>query len=233
MDDKQPLPPGQYESSSFPRFGMPQFAYRYPREVHRTSVRVGGAVGKSITFSDALRALPRVESVSDFHCVTTWSRRDLTWSGYRFSDFYEQLVKPEAVPANDANVVILKGQDGYRSSLLLSDLLAGDVLLADRLDGESLSVAHGAPLRLVAPAHYGYKNVKHVSRIDFCVAGTKCKTGWRGYMDHPRARVALEERALGGPGWFFRYLYRPLVRLTAAHFEKGMTSYRAAEDDDP
>jgi DMSO/TMAO reductase YedYZ molybdopterin-dependent catalytic subunit len=30
-----------------------------------------------------------------------------------------------------------------------------------------LTVAHGAPLRLVAPAHYGYKSAKHLSRIEF------------------------------------------------------------------
>ena len=230
MHDKQPLPPGQYESASFPRFGLPPYAYRYPTDIHRTSLTVGGAVAVGVTFTDALHNLPRVERVSDFHCVTTWSRRGLTWGGFRFADFYEQLVKPESIPAEEASLVILKGQDGYRSSLLLSDLLADDVLLADTLDGEPLSVEHGAPLRLVAPAHYGYKSVKHVQQIDFCVEGTKCKTGWRRYMDHPRARVALEERALGAPGWFFRYLYRPLIRPATARFKRAMESYPGAED---
>lgn len=40
-------------------------------------------------------------------------------------------------------------------SLPIADLLVPAVLLADRLGGEPLSFARGAPLRLVAPAHYG------------------------------------------------------------------------------
>ena len=29
-------------------------------------------------------ALPQVEQVTDFHCVTTWSRMDNHWRGVRF-----------------------------------------------------------------------------------------------------------------------------------------------------
>ncbi len=36
-----------------------------------------------------------------------------------------------------------------------------DVLLADQLDGQPLSIEHGAPLRLVAPAHYGYRDQRY------------------------------------------------------------------------
>ena len=39
-------------------------------------------------------------------------------------------------------------------------------------------------------------------------------------MIHPRARVAYEERGQWVPGWLLRYLYRPLVRSTALHFEQ-------------
>ena len=50
--------------------------------------------------------------------------------------------------------------------MLLEDALADDVLLADRLDGAPLDAKHGAPVRLVAPAHYGFINVKHLCRIE-------------------------------------------------------------------
>lgn len=35
-------------------------------------------------------ALPQVESVSDFHCVETWSIRDLRWIGVRFNTIIEE-----------------------------------------------------------------------------------------------------------------------------------------------
>lgn len=207
------LPPGQFELDEFPRFGLTQFAHRFPAETRRISVKIAGDVDEPITVADELRDLPRVEQTSDFHCVTTWSRSSLRWSGFRFSEFYERIVLPRARPQRDATFVILRGQDGYASSLPLADLLADNVLFADRLNGEPLEIDHGAPLRLVAPAHYGFKNAKHVCAVEFWRDDRHYKppTPFR-FMSHPRGRVALEERGTGAPGWLLRYLYRPLIR---------------------
>ncbi len=172
-----------------------------------------------------LESIQRVEQVSDFHCVTTWTRRGLRWSGFRFSDFYEQIVAPLARPVPGATFVVLRGQDGARTSLPLDDLLAPDVLLADRLDGQPLPIEHGAPIRLVAPAHYGYKSVKHLSRIEFWRSSASYRPFGPRFMVHPRARVAREERGQWFPGWLLRYLYRPLIRPTAARFERAMRQY--------
>jgi DMSO/TMAO reductase YedYZ molybdopterin-dependent catalytic subunit len=229
MGEKPPLPPGQYESTTFPRFGLPRYAFRYPSDVDRVEIAVGGDVEEKVSFSEALHELPRLDQVSDFHCVTTWSRRALTWGGFRFVDFYESLVVPKARPATETTFVVLKSQDGYRTSLPLEDLLADDVMLADTLDGEPLSIAHGAPLRLVAPAHYAYKSPKHINRIEFWNDDSKFRPAGLRFMAHPRARVALEERANGAPGWVFRYLYRPLVRPTIARFRRAMAAYYEKE----
>lgn len=79
-----------------------------------------------------LTQLPRIEQTSDFHCVTTWTRRGLRWSGFRFAGFYEQIVVPlcppdpaSGQPATDpasARFVVLRAQDCARTSLLLEDL---------------------------------------------------------------------------------------------------------------
>jgi DMSO/TMAO reductase YedYZ molybdopterin-dependent catalytic subunit len=170
--------------------------------------------------------IARVEQCSDFHCVTTWTRRALQWSGVRFSDFYQQIVVPLARPAPDAAFVVLRGQDGARTSLPLEDLLAPDVLLADRLNGQPLPIEHGAPLRLVAPAHYGYKSVKHLNRIEFWRSSASYRPFGLHFMVHPRARVAQEERGQWVPGWLLRYLYRPLIRPTVSRFERAMQKHR-------
>ncbi len=83
------------------------------------------------------------------------------------------------------------------------------MLLADTMDGAPLSAEHGAPLRLVAPAHYCYKNVKHVSAIDF--ASKNFDRGFTGFAQHARGRVAYEERGRWGPGWLLRYVYRLMI----------------------
>ena len=132
---------------------------------------------------------------------------------------------PLAGAPADAAFVVLRGQDGARSSLPLEDLLAPEVLLADRLDGQPLPIAHGAPLRLVAPAHYGYKSVKHVNRIEFWRSGANYRPVGFRFMVHPRARVAHEERGQWVPGRVLRYLYRPLVRSTALRFEQALQQH--------
>ncbi len=219
------LPPGQRETSTFPRFGLVQFARRFPKEPSRIELRLVGDVEHELSILDALQGLPRVEQISNFHCVTTWSRRSLRWGGVRFVDFFEQIVVPRARPLPNATFLILRGQDGARASLLLEDLLAPDVLLADTLDSSPLTVEHGAPLRLVAPAQYGYKSVKHLSRIEFRRDDEGYRPSAFRFMDHPRARVALEERGRWVPGWLLRYLYRPLVSVTVARFAKAMEEH--------
>jgi hypothetical protein len=49
-------------------------------------------------------------------------------------------------------------------------------------------------------------------------------------MDHPRARVALEERGRGLPGWLLRYLYRPLIPGTVTWFARAMAEHVPARD---
>ena len=225
MDTHSTLPPGQRETPDFPRFGLTPFALRFPTLTDAVHLQVGGDVETPVDAGSALKSIVRVDQCSDFHCVTTWTHKGLQWSGIRFSDFYSQIVVPLAAPAAGATFVVLRGQDGARTSLPLEDLLAPDVLLADRLNGYALSVAHGAPLRLVAPAHYGYKNVKHLSRIEFWRSSANYRPLGLRFMVHPRARVALEERGQWVPGWLLRYLYRPMIQPTARRFEAAMAQY--------
>lgn len=225
-----PLPPGQIERKSFPRFGLSQYANRFPSVVDTVSLEISGEFDASFILASELKSLKRVTQVSDFHCVTTWSTTSLEWSGYSFSEFYTKLILPKSHPEHPFSFVVFKGQDGYKTSLLLKDLLQPDTMLADTLDGKPLSIAHGAPIRLIAPKHYGYKNLKHLNRIDFYSSSQNVKQGFLRFMDHPRARVALEERAVGGPGWFFRYLYRPLIKSTVKQFETSLNKYNKSRN---
>ena len=231
------LPPGQVEHGEFPRFGLMPFSHRFPDHPEKVELVVKGDIASPFTLTgDELGRLYREEREADFHCVTTWTRRGVRWSGFSFRDFYEKFVVPRARPEASANVVVLRCQDGYAACLPLDDLLADDVLLADRLDGQPLGVAHGAPLRLVAPAHYGYKNAKHLRGIEFWRDARKYRFPGMAWMDHPRARVAEEERAKLLPNWLVRWLYRRLIGPVSARFRKGLLHYeelrrRAAEEE--
>ena len=102
------------------------------------------------------------------------------------------------------------------------------VMLADTLDGEKLPIAHGAPLRLIAPAHYGYKNVKHVSSIEFRENLSQYRSASLKFMEHPRARVAYEERGRWIPGWILRRLYRPLIGQTVKAYRDALNTHMSS-----
>ncbi len=227
MHESSPLPPGQVEVDDFPRFGLANFAFRFPAETERIEIAVDGDVERPTRFAADLESLERGEQVSDLHCVTTWTRRGLCWGGWRFRDFYEQLVVPRVRPEASATLVVLRAQDGLAQSLPLEDMLAPDVLLADRLDGKRLDVDHGAPIRLVAPAHYGCKSVRHLSAIEFWRDARNYRfPGPWFVMNPPRARVMHEERGRVFPPWVFRRVWPALIPPVRWLFAAGLRRHQ-------
>ena len=219
------LPPGQEASDIFPRFGLPQYANRFPKEVDKIRFSIGGDL-EEFEIAEELVSLPRTSQVSDFHCVATWSKFNLNWSGYRFKDFYTTLILPKL--SREITFVVLKAQDGYKTSLPLIDLMQQNVLLADQLDDQPLTLEHGAPIRIVAPDHYGYKNLKHIKRMEFYAEKQTVKQGILNFIDHPRARVAYEERVSNKRfGIIFRWYYKFRLKALIRDFEKSITEYRA------
>jgi DMSO/TMAO reductase YedYZ molybdopterin-dependent catalytic subunit len=124
---------------------------------------VGGLVAKpqSLTYQE-LRRLPRVEQVSTFHCVTGWTVTNVRWAGVRIAD-----VLAHARPKGGGTALrFVSAEKPYDDYLTLREASLHDVLLAYEMDGKPLSRGHGAPLRLVIPEMYGYKNVKWIERIE-------------------------------------------------------------------
>jgi DMSO/TMAO reductase YedYZ molybdopterin-dependent catalytic subunit len=210
-----PLPPGQHAIDRFPRFGthLHDPAPTIPADF---AIELTGALAMPLSVSLAqLSSLERRELIADFHCVAGWSARGLRWEGVPFATFYSSLVEPSLRSSTTITHVAFEGLDGFSSHMRLEDALADDVLIADRLNGSPLGPAHGAPVRLVAPNHYGFINVKHLARIEFCTKEPRgygnpplpANVGLRllGYGRLPRARVWEEER--------HRFLPARVIRL--------------------
>ncbi|MHB8643475.1 MAG: molybdopterin-dependent oxidoreductase [Gaiellaceae bacterium] len=110
---------------------------------------------------DELLALPRAEQISTFHCVTGWSVKNVHWAGVRFRDLLAT-----AKPLRNAHALaFVSAEQPYVDSLTLQQAYLGDAMLAYEMDGKPLPREHGAPVRVVIPEMYGYKNTKWVQRI--------------------------------------------------------------------
>ena len=76
-------------------------------ETKSWKLEIGGLVENPVTLDwDQFLALPQVDDVSDFHCVTTWSRFDNHWRGVRFKTLAELVV-----PRDEARFVLCTGYD--------------------------------------------------------------------------------------------------------------------------
>ncbi|HKE96537.1 MAG TPA: molybdopterin-dependent oxidoreductase [Povalibacter sp.] len=225
-NDPSPLPPGQRAIADFPRFGVVAFAKR-PLRSMEIRLEISGSVGHPITLRAAeLATLPRTSVAADFHCAAGWSHRSVEWSGLRFRDVWDTFIAPHAQLRIEHGLAVLRCQDRYRTALPLADLLRPEVLVADQLNGQPLTVEHGAPIRLVAPAHYGYKSAKHLVGIELRPDDQGYRPLLPRLLDHPRARVALEERGQLLPGWLLRYLFRPLIRPLIRRMQRATEQQR-------
>lgn len=179
------LPPGQHLTTGFPVLDL---GVRPKFHEPRWRFEVKGEVERALSLSwEQLRQLPRVEQVSDFHCVTTWSKFDVAWGGVRFVD-----VAALAQPTDNARFVIAEGSDYYTTNLPLDDCLREDVILADELFGEPLSREHGGPMRLIVPHLYAWKSAKFLRRLKFSPVDVPGYWEERGY--HRRGDPWKQER---------------------------------------
>ena len=174
------LPTGQTETDKWPVLDL-GIVPRISKEAWRLAL--DGAVENpvSLGWQDFL-ALPQVEDVSDFHCVTGWSRMDLRFGGVRLG-----TALALAGPLPEATHVLFHAHDGYTTNLPLEEALKDDVLLVHSVDGAPLPAEHGGPCRVVTPELYAWKGAKWIARIEVLPGNVPGFWEKNGYSDtaHP------------------------------------------------
>jgi len=154
------LPPGQTLTTGFPVLDL---GVKPDISLEQWTLTLDGLVGKPATLDwKAFSALPQVEDVSDFHCVTSWSKYDCRWGGVAFTTLYE-LVQPQPAAA----FVYFTSYDGYSTNVPLEKCLDEDVLLATSFEGQPITREHGGPARVIIPKLYAWKGAKFVQGITF------------------------------------------------------------------
>ncbi len=104
----------------------------------------------------------------------------MRWGGVRFSDFAAQFA--DRIPDAAFRYVSLRTpNDRYYVALDRDSALHPQTLLCYEMQGEPLTVPHGAPLRLVIPVKYGVKHLKRIGTIRFATERPKDYWAERGY----------------------------------------------------
>ena len=157
-----------------------RYGLRGPFAVDAWTMRVLGPDGAllDVLDMDDIRALPRVEMTTEFKCIEGWSQVT-SWAGARFSDF--AALYATRLPARLPYVGLATPDGGYTAGLDAAAMMHPQTLLAYEMQGEPLTVDHGAPLRLATPLKYGVKQLKRIGVVRFMDARPTDYWTERGY----------------------------------------------------
>ena len=151
-------------------------------------LKVGGLVETPFDISlDDLRALPSRTQITRHDCVEGWSCIG-QWKGVPLKTLLDRAKpKPEAkyiafFCADDLEQS-LDGTGRYYETHDFVDAYHPQTILAYELNGKTLEVEHGAPLRLRVERQLGYKMAKYVMRIEAIDSFAKLGRGNGGFWE--------------------------------------------------
>ena len=150
------------------------------------TVEIGGEVAKPRTIGiEDLLAMELEERIYRMRCVEAWSMV-IPWVGMSFSKLaslveptskakyvkFTSAARPEEMPGVRSRILDWPYTEGLRIDEALHPL----TFLTLGMYGETLPNQNGAPVRIVTPWKYGFKNAKSIVRIDF--VSEQPRTAW-------------------------------------------------------
>ena len=198
--------------NNFYEFGTDKSIWRAAQklEVRPWTIKVGGMVEKpfEIGIDDLLAKVQLEERVYRHRCVETWSMI-VPWSGFPVRSLVE-LCKP----LGSAKFIVMKTLSRpsvmreqrdplypwpYTEGLAMDEAMNDLAFIATGLYGKPIHKQNGAPLRLVAPWKYGFKNVKSIVSVEF--TDKKPKTFWEGLQSSEYGFWANVNPEVAHPRW--------------------------------
>jgi sulfoxide reductase catalytic subunit YedY len=198
--------------NNFYEFSLDKSAVAVRAQGYKTSpwsVEVGGLVENPRTFSmDELLAYPQEERIYRMRCVEGWSMV-IPWIGFSLAKLlddvqptdeaqfvrFQTIYDPEHMPGQMGGSLPWPYVEGLRLDEAMHDL----TILATGLYGKPLKPQTGAPIRLVVPWKYGFKNIKSIVKIDL-VAEMPTST-WMDVLPHEYGFYANVNPDVSHPRW--------------------------------
>ncbi|NUN67429.1 molybdopterin-dependent oxidoreductase (plasmid) [Pseudanabaena biceps] len=147
-------------------------------------LRVDGLVNHPQEFSLLdLKAMSKQEQITTHFCIQGWSGV-AKWGGVTMREIM-MLVKPTSAARYAVFYSLADGGDGgrYYDVHKIANMRHRLTILAYEMNGEQLSVLHGAPLRLRCENELGFKMVKWIAAIEFVHDFADLGAGQGGYNE--------------------------------------------------
>jgi len=156
---REGLPPGQYDVGN----SWPVLTAEVTPRVNTDSwtMSVDGLVANPMSWSwDEMHQLPQSRYDGNIHCVTTWSKFDVTFGGVSVD-----VLLDAASPLPEATHVLGTSTTGYTTNLPLEHVRGAQAWVVWSFDGKPLAREHGGPVRLLVPHLYFWKSAKWITKL--------------------------------------------------------------------
>ena len=147
-------------------------------------LKVDGLVARPLDLSlEQIRGLPSRTQITRHDCVEGWSAIG-EWTGVPLSTLLQM-----AGLGNGTQYIVfhcaddLLGQGLYYESIDLIDAYHPQTIMAYAMNGQTLPIPHGAPLRLRVERQLGYKMAKYVMRIEAVSSFANLGRGRGGFWE--------------------------------------------------
>jgi DMSO/TMAO reductase YedYZ molybdopterin-dependent catalytic subunit len=162
----------------------PAYVALAANEFKNYRLEVTGLVNKPLHLSLAdLIALPSRTQITRHDCVEGWSAIG-QWKGVPLSKVLDLSGR-----SSSARYVVfrcadsLDGASDYYESIDMQDADHPQTILAYELNGRSLPIANGAPLRVRVERQLGYKMAKYIMQIELVESFAQIEGGKGGYWE--------------------------------------------------
>lgn len=129
---------------------------------------------------DDIMAYPAITQPITLSCISNRVAGDLIgtsyWTGARLRDILDDLQL-----APEAGALVLEAEDGFYETVIAEDMFDERTLLVYGMNGDTLPVEHGFPLRIYIANRYGMKQPKWIVRMEAVEAwqpGYWVERGW-------------------------------------------------------
>ncbi len=161
----------------------PEYAAHAANNFADWRLMVDGLVDNPLALSlDQIRAAPRRTQITRHDCVEGWSAIG-QWTGIPLG-----MMLKQARLKSGARYVVFHCADTfggrpYYESIDLIDAFHPQTILAWAMNGQTLGIGHGAPLRLRVERQLGYKQAKYVMRVEAVDSFAHINGGKGGYWE--------------------------------------------------
>ncbi len=130
------------------------------------ALKVEGLVRRPLSLSlEQIGRLPRRTQITRHDCVEGWSAIG-QWTGVPLGGLLRDAGLLPAARYIVFHCADALGMSNYYESIDLIDAFHPQTILAWAMNGQRLTIGHGAPLRLRVETQLGYKQAKYISRIE-------------------------------------------------------------------